>query len=187
MRKLLACLVALVATAGANAAPINSPVPTNAYITMGGLDWAWANPLPGGVDLSYQGQFGWRLPTAAELANSPFATDFLTANGNVPFNGIDPISGANMQFVNSVYTNAQSRSALAVPYFSLSFLHADWGNGRGQPTGPWAGMPGSFSFAEQLVVRNASPVPEPISMIVFGSLVVGGIVAVRRRMSKAAA
>lgn len=30
-----------------------------------------------------------------------------------------------------------------------------------------------------------SPVPEPVSLVVFGSLVVGGMVAVRRRMAKA--
>jgi hypothetical protein len=34
---------------------------------------------------------------------------------------------------------------------------------------------------------SITAVPEPISMVVFGSLVVGGIVAVRRRMAKAAA
>ncbi len=42
------------------------------------------------------------------------------------------------------------------------------------------GPPGTFS-------ANAATVPEPLSMVVFGSLVVGGIVAVRRRMSKAVA
>ena len=30
---------------GASAAYLNSPVPANAYITKGGLDWAWASPV----------------------------------------------------------------------------------------------------------------------------------------------
>src|SRR5262249_7893290 len=54
-----------------NAAPINVPVPTNAYIVQNGLDWAWANPLPAdvvfnppnnGLDLSFQSQFGCGIP-----------------------------------------------------------------------------------------------------------------------------
>jgi hypothetical protein len=34
------------APGGAEAAYLDVPVPTNAYITRGGLDWAWAFPLP---------------------------------------------------------------------------------------------------------------------------------------------
>src|SRR5262245_24275833 len=77
-----------------NGAPINVPVPTNAYIVQNGLDWAWANPLPAdvvsnppnnGLDLSFQSQFGWGIPTLAQLAIAPLATAFLFPDGNVPF------------------------------------------------------------------------------------------------------
>ena len=63
----------------AQAALVNAAVPTNAYITVNGFEWAWANPLPGpgnGFDLSFQSAFGWRIPTAAELSLAPLATQF---------------------------------------------------------------------------------------------------------------
>ena len=71
----LATLAALLASAGSQAALVNAPVAANAYISFGGLDWAWAYPLPAsnGLDLSFQSQFGWRLPTLAELAAAPLA------------------------------------------------------------------------------------------------------------------
>ena len=50
------------------AAPLNQPLASNAYISFGGLEWAWASALASfDVDLSYQSQFGWRLPTLQEL------------------------------------------------------------------------------------------------------------------------
>ncbi|MFO0841059.1 MAG: PEP-CTERM sorting domain-containing protein [Gemmataceae bacterium] len=168
---LAALALVLGGTGLANAAPINSPVPTNAYITLNGYDWAWANPLPAdqGVDLTYQSQFGWRIPTAQELTLSPLATAFLNAGGNVPFNGTDPVSGAVFAATNAAYTAAQSAGSVAVPYFSTQFLHADWQDGLGQTYGPWAGMPGAESFADQLVIRNAeSAVPEPSSLALLG-------------------
>ncbi|MGA9850601.1 MAG: hypothetical protein WBQ45_23550 [Roseiarcus sp.] len=89
--------VALLA-GGANASLVNAPVPSNAYIVFDGLDWAWAAPVAAdgsfgccGVDLSYESQFGWRLPTATELTNAPSALQFLFAGANVPLNGTDPV------------------------------------------------------------------------------------------------
>ena len=100
----------------ANAAFVTAPVPTNAYITQGGRDWAWAGPLAAvGLDLSYQSQFGWHIPTAAELAYAPLATDFLVAGGNVPYLGVDGISGAKFSATNAAYTAAGSAGAVAVP------------------------------------------------------------------------
>lgn len=88
---------ALGAAAVPAAAAINLPVPANAYITFGGLDWAWASPCSptgcaGGqdpLDLSFQGTLGWRLPTAAELAAGPSAADFVFPGANVPSGGAD--------------------------------------------------------------------------------------------------
>src|SRR5437868_179811 len=79
----------------ANAAPIDfsTPLPSNAQILFGGHYWAWAAP-DSNVDLSVQGQFGWRLPTAAELANAPTLASFLFPGANVPQGGFDPNSGS---------------------------------------------------------------------------------------------
>jgi hypothetical protein len=157
---------ALVASFSAKA-ELMAPVPTNAYIVLNGLDWAWAQPLPAGngLDLSYQSQFGWAIPTATQLQNAPLATDFLFANANVPFNGVDPISQSVFQATNAAYTGA---GACAASYFG-SFTHCDWQDGNGQPFGPWAGIPGAASFADQLVVREdiASAVPEPSTWIMM--------------------
>lgn len=143
---------------------INLPVPANAYINLGLLDWAWANPLPAdsGLDLSFQGAQGWRLPTLAELGAAPNAVDFLFPGANVPFSGTDPISGASFQATNANYTDD---GACATPYFSLNHSHCDWVNGQGQSDQPWAGLPGASSFADQLVVRDTPPptsVPGPV-------------------------
>lgn len=164
----LAVLATLVASAGAQAALVNAPVAANAYITFGGLNWAWAYPLPAssGLDLSYQSQFGWRLPTLAELASAPLATDFMFAGANVPLGGSDPLTGANFQATNAALTGA---AACATPYFSNGFQHCDWQDGNGQTYGPWAGSPGAQSFADQLVVRTAAnEVPEPASLALAG-------------------
>jgi hypothetical protein len=190
IRTLLGVALFLGGTAGAQAA-LNVPVPASAYISQGGLDWAWANPLPGGVDLSFQGGQGWRIPTPAELAFAPFATAFLKPTGNVPFNGADPVTGASFQSTNAAYTAAASAGACATPYFANSaFLHCDWQDGLGQPFGPWAGMPGAANFADQLVVRGVfvAPVAQPIpalgleSMVLLSiGLALAGFVAARRR------
>ncbi|MBL8589374.1 MAG: PEP-CTERM sorting domain-containing protein [Methylobacteriaceae bacterium] len=154
-------LAAASVTAPSQAALLNAPVPTNAYITLGGLNWAWAAPLDfNSVDLSYQSQFGWRLPTAQELLNAPSALDFLFAGANTPATGSDPVSGANWQFTSATLTGP---AALAAPYFSF-YRHGDWGNGPGSAGAnvvPWAGQPGAQGFSESLVVRVASGVPEP--------------------------
>jgi hypothetical protein len=194
MRKTVGALVlAVLAQAGLAAAnPINSPVPSNAYLADfdgTGLDWAWAAPCPQpgdfcgdgapSIDLTYQSTQGWRLPTVDELMNSPLATNFVFAGANVPYmsggGGIDPVSGAQFHVPNSDLTGD---AACATPYFSAQYYWCDWQDGRGEPNGPWAGMPGAESFAEQLVVRAA--VPEPGAL---GLLGVAGLVgfAIRRR------
>ncbi|MFN3936165.1 MAG: VPLPA-CTERM sorting domain-containing protein [Gemmobacter sp.] len=175
-----ASALALMTTGAANAALVDAPVPTNAFITFGGLDWAWANPLPAasGLDLSFQSAFGWRLPTAAELLTAPLAVAFMFSGANVPLGGADPVSGATFQATNADLTGA---AACAAPYFSVTFRHCDWQDGLGQPFGPWAGMDGAFGFADQLVVRDAVaaiPVPAAGWLMLAG---LGGLAAVRRR------
>ncbi len=154
---LLAALLSTGFVSGGHASIINSPVPSNAFITFGGLQWAWASPLPG-ADLSYQGGLGWRLPTLLELAMAPDATDFMFAGANVPVGGFDLVSGASFHATNSNLTGA---AACATPYFSNTYLFCDWAEGKGQNANGWAGEKGADgSAAEQLVVRQT---PEPVS------------------------
>ncbi len=157
----------------AMAGPINSPVPTNAYIVQGDLDWAWAYPCPGisacgfgvPIDLTYQSTQGWRFPTLEEFLLHPSAQDFLFAGANVPAGGSDPISGAVFQ---AGPPNVDG--ACATPYFSPSFLHCDFGDGNANS---WASSPEEQTLSEQLLVRShraAVPEPSTLAMIAVALL-----------------
>ncbi len=187
MRGIIGLVVSLFlvgVSASAQALPVNVPVPTNAYITQGGLDWAWAAPCAptdpscGVIDLSYQSQFGWRLPTAAEILNHPDAMDFVFAGANVPFGGSDA-NGANFSD-----GSPPGDAACAAPYFSTAHLHCDWGNGANNL---WAGLAGSQDFWEALVVRGEldgqTPIPGALPLFAGGLGVVAFLA--RRRKHKA--
>lgn len=182
-RFVVAVLGAAFAVAPATAA-INLPIPSNAYITANGLDWAWGAPLPDSFfsnALSYQGTQGWRLPTLSELAFAPLGTDFIFSGANVPFGGYDAASGSTFQATNSALTGA---AACAAGYFNTGYAHCDWQDGRGPSSSGWAGTAGASSYADQLYVRDASPaVPEPATwaMMVGGLGIVGAIM--RRRVT----
>src|SRR5581483_8262638 len=110
---------ALLTLSPAGAVPINSPVPTNAYIVFDGLDWAWGNPCSyqfgcGDATLDYQGTQGWSLATREEIDSLPadFATFFVFPGANVPQGGTDPVSGA---FASG---DPGGDMACATPYFS---------------------------------------------------------------------
>lgn len=170
-KALLAAATLAVSASAADAALYDQPLAANAYITMNGLDWAWASA--GGnfnanydVDLSYQGQFGWRAPTAAELLTAPVGLDFMFAGANVPLGGTDPVSGSYFGFTDANLTGA---AACAAAYFNLSGK-CDWGNAPGNIGNPqpWY-TPGASGILDVVVVRVAA-VPLPASGLLLASV-----------------
>lgn len=170
----------LLSAGEASAALYNQPVASNAYITIGGLDWAWASPISGNVDLSFQGAYGWRLPTALELLTAPLGTAFQFVGANVPFGGSDPLSLSLFAFTDANLTGA---AACAAAYFNATYYHCDWGNAPGNLAGPvpWDGQAGSQWYSESLVVRGAA-VPVPASLGLLG-IALASLVGLRRRRS----
>ena len=164
MTKFMTLLGAMLLLAGnAQAVPINSPVPTNAFIVFDGLDWAWGSPCSfqggcGDATLAFQGPLGWHTATETELALIPrdFASYFVFADANVPLGGTDPISGAY-----NGTNHVPGPMACATPYFSTAWSHCDYSDGA---SGLWA-APAAADFHEQLFVRAA--VPEPTSLVVL--------------------
>lgn len=177
----------------AHAAIVNAPVPTSAYITVGGFDWAWAFPIsPDGafgqgsaspqyrIDLSYQSQFGWRLPSAAELLLAPDAVDFLFAGANVRLGtDLDPTTGAFFEFSGVTGNRPNQDGACATPYFSTFYRECDWYNGRGLTSADWwnpdksygSGPGRQLASTDTLVIRASSivsAVPEPASLPLTG-------------------
>lgn len=186
MFKKISIGVALLACLGVSQASlVNTPVPSNAYITFKGLDWAWASPVAydgsfgaGAVDLSVQGGYGWRIPTLAELVNAPQAQDFVFKGANVPYLGVDPVSGASNE-----YGDAGGDMACASPYFNNTYSHCDFTNGLNGGDGiGWYGTAGAPRYAESLMVRGVSAVPEPETYaMLFAGLGVLGFVGKRRK------
>jgi hypothetical protein len=94
MGRVLVSLGLACGAVGASAAYFDSPVPASAYITKGGLDWAWAYPLPagsGGFDLAYQSTQGWRLPRSDALKNGRNALAAANAHGHQRIAALDAL------------------------------------------------------------------------------------------------
>lgn len=190
MRLLFAAAAVAIAATSPAAAIINAPVPTNAYVSFGGLDWAWASPCDasgpgscGPIDLSFQSTQGWRVATAADFASGMNYTKFQFAGANVAANGSDSVSGASFGTRNPVDTTC------ATPWFSDRYSHCDYDDGV---DGNVWNMPGTANQGEccheTWVVRGAAggAVPEPASwaMLIAGFGLVG---AIQRRRAAALA
>ena len=197
MRLFLTSAVAI-AIASPAAAIINAPLPTNAYVTFGGLDWAWASPCDpsgpnscGPIDLSYQSTQGWRVATAADFASGMNYTKFQFSGANVPAGGggfeggegpasSDPFSGATFAGRNPVAT------ACATPWFSTRYQHCDYDDGVAGNVWNMPGTQGQGNCChETWVVRGTGgAVPEPAS---WAMLIAGfGLVGAAQRRRKAA-
>ena len=193
IRRLLIAAALILPVQASFAGFIDAAVPSNAYISFGGSDWAWASPCDGSDPscgdvtlLSFQASQGWRLPTAAEILSAPSAFDFLFAGGNVPFNGVDPISLAQFQATNANYDAARSAGACAAPYFSDDHRHCDWSNGQDGGDGfNWWSPANSNLGLETLVIRDQQgpSIPEPGSMALL-ALGAAGLGITRRKKGK---
>ena len=172
----MAAIAAFGLSPPASAGPILAPVPVANFITLGGLDWAWASPCAfsgsscGVADMTFQTSQGWRIPTLSEFLARPKVSDFGTVD------------------------NFRCASA----WFSPSYTHCDYsdpGNDSGSVNS--AGQPMGFLFdfgygishvGDQMnydtwLVRDPdfNPVPEPATwaLMLVGFGLAGA--AMRRR------
>lgn len=208
MRRLVAILAALAAAGTANAAIVTytsrtafdagasqnqSNIDFNALAPNGGFTFFGSNLTTGGVNFNNPGS---RLFVISENFNNPFwdwnSGNVLQSNfggdiiANLPagFNSVGfEYLGGGVWPINFIVTLSTG------DVFNLVAANQPGRNfiGFSNTSGTISSVrisAGSSPTIDNFVIANT---PEPISLVVFGSLVVGGIVAVRRRMGKVAA
>ena len=163
----------------AQAALLETPLPSNAYITLNGFQWAWGSSCTqrdasdcDTPDIGFQQALGWRVAEASDMAIAPTALDFLFPGANVPFNGTDPVSGAAFEYLNAAYTSAASAGACASSYFTLGDGNntCDWVNGNGQNvnTVGWFNQNGQSAFVSEMLFVRAVPEASSGAMLALG-------------------
>lgn len=191
-RIVLLILILCCGIPSSQAALFDVPLPNNAFITLNGFDWAWgancnANEGTGcdTLDFAFQTGQGWRIAEAGDMDLAPLATDFLFDGANVPYNGVDPITGASFSS-GGTYDMEMSAGACASAYFTSGdgAIQCNFGNGSGQNinTNGWFNQNGeSRFFADVLFVRDGTVIPVPAAVWLFGSSLIGLVGLARRR------
>ena len=197
MRKLMACVVALVATAAANAAVIDF----NGLVGTGLVDRGFtytedgytltnlSTPFPftsiHSGDSRYTG-------TPSFFNNTVNGLTRLTASDNSAFDlqsiALDSLNGGYNQTVTFTGFFAGGGTIVQAFMTDASFPGLQTFNFTGFTNlsrVEWTQTPNFHSFDN--ITVQASDVPEPVSLLVFGGLVAGGGWLARRRMKAAVA
>jgi hypothetical protein len=164
LKSILAAIALAVLPVAAQATPIYAPVPSSEYVTIDGVDWAWASPCAatGGcssIDMSFQTGEGWRLPTAQEVATLIFGD----------------LSGFLAHF--------DGGNICASAWFDNVYSHCDFGDASAGYI--WNGPSPIGYFDETFVLRGAvAAIPVPAGGLLLLSAL-GGIAAFARRRKAA--
>jgi hypothetical protein len=148
---LVSALLAASASGAAIAGPVLTPLTSADYITVGGIDWAWAAPIRSksffGNEL-FQASLheGWREATDLEWATRPNFTDF--------------------------------GSKCAAQYWNTIYTHCDFGDTVVQHWSAGSGDSADLWYVRS--VQGAS-VPEPVAPALFGIAMLGLLAARRKK------
>ena len=168
MRTLSLRLLLIVACVAVLAVGALADVPSNLTVTRGAYQWVWASPCAPqqpscGNTLTLTN--GWTIPTAAEWTAS--FVDTADIYNAFTLNGTGQLCGS--PYFNSGYSHCDS-----------SDLQAGYIWGAPQPISNAFGGD-TNSASEGFLVRTATP--EPGSMLLFGSGVLGIVGVIRRKIN----